>query len=83
LGSRWWYYGENLRSNGLRKVVKSWVKVGGQKLLKTGSKTAPGGTSGQLPEIDNVYPGVTASQIAQFRKLGGSWAEVPLGRKFR
>jgi hypothetical protein len=71
----------------LRKVVKSWVKVGGQKLLKFGSKTAPGGTSGQVPV--NFWKKIRCIQgllrgnrsIPEVgRKLGGSTAgpEVPV-----
>jgi hypothetical protein len=75
--------GQNLKSNGLRKVVKSW----GSKVAEIGVKKCAGRkfrpTSGQVPEILRVYPGVTASQITRFRKLGGTRAEVPLGRKFR
>jgi hypothetical protein len=47
--------GQKLKSNRLRKVVKSWVNVGCQKLLKLGQKIAPGGISGLLPANFRKY----------------------------
>jgi hypothetical protein len=57
------------------KVAEIWVKnCAGQNFRPC---------SGPVPEIAEICPGAYCKGNYDFRKLGGSWAELPLGRKYR
>jgi hypothetical protein len=71
---------------GVKRAPESCQKLGqswDQKLLKIGQKNCTGGSSGQLPEIQELEPGATASKLCVFRNKSGTRPEVPLDRTYR
>jgi hypothetical protein len=72
-----------------RKFRPTWAEVPvrggssgpGRRKFRPGRKFRP--SSGQVPKLAHFLAVTSRGVLTDFRNLGGTWAEVPGGRKFR